>query len=283
MQRSIVLGALLSSALFLSACETPSQEKRDKKVVGVVDESNLNEIMLTVADPNQAVNYFQNAVLEDPTRTDLKLNLATSLVRAKRAREATEIYQALDGSGVLTSQDRVNYAEALVRNNSWKDAKVQLNRVPPTLETFQRYRLEAIIADSEKKWKKADSFYETAVGLTTKPANVLNNWGFSKLTRKDYKGAEALFLKAITSDKNLYTAKNNLVLSRASRKEYRLPVIPMTQTERAELTYTAALAAVKQGDKVTGRNLLQKAIELHPRHFEAAVRSLKGISGQSGS
>jgi hypothetical protein len=44
------------------------------------------------------------------------------------------------------------------------------------------------------------------------------------------------------------------------------------------LTYTAALAAIKHGDKQTGRNLLEKAIELHPRHFEAAIRSLKGLS-----
>lgn len=273
------VSALLVSVLVLSACDTNSEGKPDKSVVGVVDETNLNEIMLTVADPNQAVGYFQEAVSKDPSRTDLKRNLATSLVRAKRPAEAIEIYKSLDGKDVLTAQDRVDYAEALIRSNSWKDAKAQLNRVPPTLETFQRYRLEAIVADSEKKWKKADSFYETAVGLTTKPANVFNNWGFSKLTRKDYKGAEALFLKAITSDKNLYTAKNNLVLSRASRKEYTLPVIPMNQIERAELTYTAALAAIKNGDKVTGRNLLEKAIELHPRHFEAAIRSLKGLTG----
>jgi len=273
------VSALLISALILGACDTASEDKPDKKVVGVVDETNLNEIMLTVADPNQAVGYFQDAVAKDPSRSDLKRNLATSLVRAKRPAEAIEIYKSLDGQDVLTAQDRVDYAEALIRSSSWKDAKAQLNRVPPTLETFQRYRLEAIVADSEKKWKKADSFYETAVGLTTKPANVFNNWGFSKLTRKDYKGAEALFLKAITSDKNLYTAKNNLVLSRASRKEYNLPVIPMTQIERAELTYTAALAAIKNGNKVTGRNLLEKAIELHPRHFEAAIRSLKGLAG----
>jgi Flp pilus assembly protein TadD len=277
--KSILFGALASSAVLLSACEAPSKSETQKTIVGVVDETNLNDIMLTVADPNQAVNYFRDALVKDPSRNDLKKNLATSLVRAKRAQEAVEIYQQLDGAGTLSAQDRVDYAEALIRTNKWVEAKAQLNRVPPTLETFQRYRLEAIVADSERKWKKADSFYQTAVGLTTKPANVLNNWGFSKLTRKDYKGAETLFLRAITSDSNLFTAKNNLVISRASRKEYRLPVIPMTQIERAELTYTTALAAIKHGDQQTGRNLLEKAIELHPRHFEAAVRSLKGLTG----
>lgn len=281
MHKSIVMTALLTSAVFLSACESTKKDSTedDKTVVGVVDETNLNEIMLTVADPNQAVNYFRDAVTKDPTRNDLKRSLAVSLVRAKRAQEAVAIYDQLDQVDGLGAQDRVDYAEALIRANDWPGAKAQLNLVPPTLETFQRYRLEAMVADSEKKWKKADSFYETAVGLTTKPANVLNNWGFSKLTRRDYKGAEALFVKAITSDPKLYTAKNNLVLSRASRKEYKLPVIPMTQIERAELMYTAALAAIKNGDRQTGRSLLEKAIETHPRHFEAAVRSLKGLDG----
>ena len=86
-------------------------------------------------------------------------------------------------------------------------------------------------------------------------------------------------MKAITSDRTLFTAKNNLVLARASRKEYKLPVIPMTQIERAQLTYTSALAALKNGDKQTARNLLEKAIEIHPRHFEQAVRSLEGLNG----
>jgi Flp pilus assembly protein TadD len=279
MHRSIIFGALITSATLLSACDTSKKENTDKAIVGVVDETNLNEIMLTVADPNQAVSYFTDAVSKDPTRKDLQRSLAASLVRAKRALEAIEIYKALDADNALKDQDRVDYAGALIRTSNWGGAKKQLDKVPPTLETFQRYRLEAIVADSEKKWKRADSFYQTAVGLTTKPAGVLNNWGFSKLTRKDYKGAEALFLKAITSDNKLFTAKNNLVLARASRKEYQLPVIPMTQIERAELTYTAALAAIKNGDKQTGRNLLEKAIELHPRHFEQAVRSLKGITG----
>lgn len=279
MYKSILFGVLASCTVLLGACDTTDNNgETQKKIVGVVDETNLNEIMLTVADPNQAVNYFRDALAQDPTRNDLKRNLAHSLVRAKRAQEAVEIYKQLDRGSELDSQSRVDYAEALVRSNKWADAKMQLNRVPPTFETFQRYRLEALVADSEKKWKKADSFYQTAVGLTTKPANVLNNWGFSKLTRKDYKGAEALFLRAITSDNKIFTAKNNLIISRASRKIYTMPVIPMTQTERAELTYTAALAAIKHGDKQTGRNLLEKAIELHPRHFEAAIRSLKGLS-----
>ena len=135
-----------------------------------------------------------------------------------------------------------------------------------------------MIADSQKKWKKADSFYEIAAGLTTQPSNVINNWGYSKMARGDYKGAEKLFIESITYDRKLFTAKNNLVLARAAQKNYALPVIPMTTEEKAQLMYTFGLSAVKQGDTDVGRGLLQEAIDTHPRHFEEAVRSLEALN-----
>jgi Flp pilus assembly protein TadD len=133
------------------------------------------------------------------------------------------------------------------------------------------------VADSDKNWKKADSFYEIAAGLTTTPSGVLNNWGFSKLTRGDAPGAEKLFMEALTYDPSLFTAKNNLVLARAAQRKYDLPVVRMTQVERAEMLYSMALAAIKQGDVSVGKGLLNQAIETHPQHFEAAVRSLEAL------
>lgn len=278
MHNYIGLAGSLIAAMALAACDPQAtKDSEDKKIVGVVDETNLNEIMLTVADPNEAVSFFRNSLTKDPSRVDLQRYLAQSLVRAKRAPEANVVYGSMDSTGNLQDQDRVNYAEALVRANEWKEARTQLNKVPPTVETYQRYRIEAIVADSQKQWKTADSFYKTASELTTQPANVLNNWGFSKLNRGDAKSAEKLFTEAITFDKSLYTAKNNLVIARASRDIYDLPIIPMTQIEQAELTYTAALAAVKNGKNDIARGLLEKAIDLHPRHFDAAVRALKGL------
>jgi hypothetical protein len=38
-----------------------------------------------------------------------------------------------------------------------------------------------------------------------------------------------------------------------------------------------ALSAIKQGDVSTGKGLLREAIDTHPQHFEAAVRSLRAL------
>ena len=134
-----------------------------------------------------------------------------------------------------------------------------------------------MVADSNKDWKKADSFYKIAAGMTTSPAGVYNNWGYSKLTRGEFAEAEKLFYDAITYDAQLFTAKNNLALARGAQRKYDLPVIKMTQAERAQLLYTLALTAIKQGDVQIGKGLLQEAIDTHPQHFDAAVRSLAAL------
>ena len=131
-----ILTLCLSGAVMLSACgDTPRKGDVNRALqnVNVVDESNLNDIMLTVADPNEAVAYFQRATKDQPKRTDLQRGLATSLVRAKRAPEAVTAFNKLlkmDGS---TLDDQVDMADALIRAGDWKAPRPALTRCrPPT-------------------------------------------------------------------------------------------------------------------------------------------------------
>lgn len=281
MRHPTLLSLCAAGVVLLSGCEQSKTEDVDRKFQGVnvVDESNLNDVMLSVSDANEAVSYFQRTTAEQPDRIDLQRNLAKSLVRASRHTEGVAAWKKVTDHEKATDEDRVEFADALIRNNEWDRAEKVLNTVPPTYETFKRYRLEAMVADSNKNWSKADSFYETAVGLTTRPANVMNNWGYSKLSRGDYADAERLFSDAIRQDTSLFTAKNNLILARGAQRNYSLPVMPTSQTERAQLLYTLGLSAVKQGDIETGKGLLREAVETHPQHFEAAARSLTALEG----
>ncbi len=74
-----------------------------------------------------------------------------------------------------------------------------------------------------------------------------------------------------------FSAKNNLVLARAAQGNYTLPLISMTQTERAQLLHTAGLSAVRRGDVSQGRGLLNEAVDTHPQHFDAAVDALRAL------
>lgn len=254
-----------------------AQTARAIDSVATIDQENMAEMMLAVADPREAVQYFTTASQANPDRIIFRRGLARSLMRAGRAEESITAWRAVIEHPEATPDDRVELAEAYIRANDWPQAEATLNTVPPTHETYNRYRLEAMVADSRQRWDRADSFYEIASGLTANPASVLNNWGYSKLTRGDNRGAERLFAEALRHDPSMFTAKNNLVLARAAQRHYELPLIEMTQTERAELLHTMALAAIRQGDVATGRALLQDAIATHPRHFEAAANALAAL------
>jgi Flp pilus assembly protein TadD len=279
MRHPIFVTLFLTGAFGLAGCQNAGGNDVDRalQAVNVIDESNLGDIMLTVADPNEAVVYFTRTSEEQPDRIDLQRGLALSLVRAQRPVEAAAAWRTVVKHPEATNEDKVELADALIRAGDWDGAKTALNSVPPTFETFKRYRLEAMVADANKDWKRADSFYEIAMGLTTRPAGVMNNWGYSKLTRGEFAAAERLFSDAIRQDNKLFTAKNNLVLARAAQRNYAMPVVPMTQLERAQLLHTAGLSAVKQGDVETAKGLLRDAVDTHPQHFDEAVRSLAAL------
>ncbi|TCM84474.1 tetratricopeptide repeat protein [Rhodovulum steppense] len=282
MRHVFLVAFCAAGALALSGCQRPGEADVDRAIQDVLsgDESAMNDIMMNVADPGEAVSYFRRGLEGQPENIALQRGLAQSLLRAGRNTEAVGAWARVTNHPEATAEDRVTHADALIRVGEWKKAEAVLHAIPPTHETYRRYRLEAMVADANKQWAKADSFYETAAGLTTRPSGVLNNWGYSKLTRGDFKGAERLFTEAITYDPSLFTAKNNLVLARGAQRNYDLPVVRMTPTERAQLYHTLALTAIKQGDVGIGKGLLQEAIDAHPQYFEPAVRALEALEAR---
>ncbi len=275
-----VAGVLAVALLALTACDNREAELeaiQSLDGLNVIDENNLNEIMLDYGDPRQAVAYFQKSMAAEPDRVDFKQGYARALMRAGRIPESIAAYGDLESSGEITDKDRLFYADALIQNGDWEKARDQLNKIPPTVETYDRYRLEAMIADFQKQWKKSDAYYEQARGMTTRPARIYNNWGISKSARGDKQAAEDLFIKAISFDSTLFSAKNNLAISRATRKIYDLPIVPMSKAEEAQLLHNVALQAIRNGDVEIGRGLLEKAIETNPRHFPEAVAKLEAL------
>lgn len=275
MRQSLIKAILLSTAIgiVVSGCGPMTDEEKNANLgtINAIDATGLNDIMLNLADPGEAVKFFRESLAKEPERADLKKLLAQALVNNKQYAEAALVYEELIDSGLADNDDRLAYADALIRHGSWEDAEKQLNAIPPTVETFDRYFLEALVADHNKEWEKADNFYDIARGLTTRPAQVLNNWGISKMDRGQIAEAAKLFKQAIAADPDMFTAKNNLVISRGKLKEYRLPVIPMTDTERAILLYNLAREAIKNGDVDIAQGLLAESIDTHPQHFDAAV------------
>lgn len=281
MRHPMIFALLAGSVLALAGCEDSKQASVSRAIdsVTAIDQQNMADLMLAAGDPDEAVAYFAAQVENDPKNIRDLRGLARSLVRAGRTAEAVPVWQNVISHPDATNDDRVMLADTFIRANDWKRAEQTLSAVPPTHETFDRYRLEAMIADSNQQWARADHFYETAAGLTTRPSGVFNNWGFSKLKRGEPRDAERLFTQALQHDPDLFTAKNNLALARAGQGNYTLPVVRMTQQERAMLLYTMAIAAIRRGDETIGRTLLQEAIDTHPQHYDEAVRAMRALEG----
>ncbi len=265
--------ALSLVAFVVAGCDHPTDEEKNADLgpLNAVEATGISDIMLNLADPNESVEFFRESLSRDPDNPDLKRNYALALVRAKKHADAALVFEDLISTGAATDADRLAYADSLVRNGAWDEARTQLNAVPPTVENFDRYFLEALVADHFKEWEKADSYYDVARGLTTRPAQVLNNWGVSKRERGALADAEKLFRQAIVADPSMFAAKNNLVITRARRKVYDLPVMSMTDVEKAVLLFNIAQQAIENGDRDVAAGLLDTAIDTHPQYFEAAV------------
>ena len=280
-----IVALLIGSVFLVASCDASREASVSRAIdsVTAVDNQNMAELMLVAGNPDEAVSYFQTQIERDPDSLTNLRGLARSLVRAGRSSESVPVWRQVLAHPDATNDDRVLMADTYIRANNWAEAEAVLNTIPPTHESFDRYRLEAMIADSKKQWTKADHFYETAAGLTTRPAGVYNNWGYSKLTRGAPKEAESLFTQALQHDPSLFTAKNNMALARAGQGNYSLPLVQMTQVERAMLLHTMAIAAIRKGDINVGRTMLNEAIDTHPQHFEEAVRALRALeTGRRG-
>lgn len=283
MRHALLILLSIGMPAALAGCGAGDSEvDRAIQTVNAIDDNNLSHLMLSAADPEEAVSYFRRATTEKPDRIDLQRGLAQSLLRSGKSTEAATAWRRVVAMEGANADDRIGYADALIRSGRWEEAEKVLDAIPPTHETYRRYRLEAMIADGNKEWERADHFYETAVGLTTTPSAVLNNWGYSKLSRGDHAAAERLFGEALKYDPGLFTAKNNLVLARGAQRNYQMPILDLTQEERAQLLHTMALTAVKQGDVTIARGLLRDAVDTHPRHFEEAARALDALESGRG-
>lgn len=275
------VAVLLLTASVVAGCvdhDKAREEIQSLDSLNVIDENGLNDILLNFAEPDQAVTYFQSSLAQEPDRVDFKQGLAESLSRAGRLEEAVLAYGSLEQSGDLRTVDSLRYAEALIQTGDWEVGRDKLRAIPPTVETYDRYRLEAMVSDFEKSWAKSDAYYEQARGLTTRPAAIYNNWGISKAARGDRQAAEAMFTRAISFDRTLFSAKNNLAISRATRKVYDLPIVPMTKTEQAQLLHNVALQAIRNGDVEIGRGLLEEAVDTHPQFYAEASAKLDALN-----
>jgi len=277
MRTSLAFGALAFVAL--AGCQEmkTEEERRSIDPINIIDEANLNDLMLTVGDPNAAVAYFREAVSREPDRADFKRGFAVALSNAHRYQDAAVVFQQLEEGVGLSDDDKVEYSLVLTRLERWGEAERVLNSVGSSYETARLYILKGVLHDHNEDWILADAAYGRALELSSQPAIALNNWGVSQMSRGDLPGAISTFEQVVYLEPSMFDAKNNLVLARGLTGDYRLPPISVSETEKAILYHNLALLALRNGDIEVAKGLLANAVETHPLYYPEAAEKLKAL------
>jgi Flp pilus assembly protein TadD len=134
-----------------------------------------------------------------------------------------------------------------------------------------------MVADHASNWDAADAAYGKAEKLSPRPAKVLNNWGVSLMGRGNLPEAARTFERAVSYDSRLFSAKNNLAIARGLQREYTLPLVPLTDEERAVLLNNLGIIAMRQGDERMAKGLFAAAVEIHPQHYSGAADRLAAL------
>lgn len=264
----------LLGGLAVAGCTESVTEKPDPLAGDVIDEAQISQLLLQAGDPSSAINYFENALAREPERADFRRNLAKSYAKGKRFPESARLFQELVALDQDRPEDLLDYAYVAVRLDDWETARSLSTQLPPSLDEPRRYMLDAMIADHDEAWDSADRAYAQAEKLSPNPSDILNNWGVSLMSRGELEQAEGVLTRAVSYDSTVFSAKNNLAISRGLRGDYRLPIVPMTTEERAKIMYNLGVIALRKGDERTARGLFAAAVDTHPRHYQQAVDQL---------
>jgi len=163
---------------------------------------------------------LREALRKNPKRIDFERGLAQSLVRARRYDEASPVYKKLVAKPQSTSDDRIAYADALMRSGNLDEAKVELDAVGQNKKA-EEYFLEAISIDPNMFSAKNNLVrsrgirknYELPIMRMseTEEAQLLHNLGIIATNNGDYDIARGLFEMAVdTHPRHFKEAANNL-------------------------------------------------------------------------
>ena len=281
MATSGILKPVILCILALAACDKSTFAEQDSSLgQNVIDDAGLNDLLLTAGDPEYSVNYFQASLAKEPERADLRRGLAISLNRAKRYTESARVYQELIALGQADPADELAYAFVAIRLNRWDEAASIDQRLPGGLNSARRHLLSAMVSDNRQQWGAADAAYARAETLSTNPADVLNNWGVSQMSRGNLDRAQQIFEKALSFNSRLFSAKNNLAISRGLQGDYNLPLVPMTETEKATILNNLGVIATRKGDIKQAKGLFAAAVDIHPQHYGGAADRLAALDGK---
>lgn len=209
---------------------------------------------------------------DDPDLTLMTAELAMArgaysdaLVRFRRVDGIAALRaRALEGEGLILSLQGQSDAAIAALNTA-----VALN--PDSWRSWNGLGAEY---DRRRDWQKADIAYANALSHSARSPQVLNNRGFSYLSRGRPDEAIADFVAALDAKPDMQVARNNLRLAIAMKGDYRRAVAGISRDPAADLN-NAGFAAMLRGDYADAKSLLGEAIKARHEYYALAAANLQ--------
>jgi Flp pilus assembly protein TadD len=147
--------------------------------------------------------------------------------------------------------------------------------------SWRAWNARGVVGDLQQDWHAADAAYAEAAKLAPNHADVLNNQGWSRLLRGDWKVAAELFDRAATLDAGSTRIANNLELARAAMAGD----LPHRKAGEdggawAARLNDAGMAAQLIGDRQRAVAAFTQALEASGTWYARAANNLEAMGGR---
>jgi Flp pilus assembly protein TadD len=141
---------------------------------------------------------------------------------------------------------------------------------------WRSWNARGVLADLSRDWKAADAAYARAGQIFPEQPEVLNNQGWSRLLRGDWRGAVGFFEQAAALSPKSQRIGNNLELARAAVAGD-LPGRRAGESDRdwAERLNDAGVAAEAMGNKERAIAAFTQALEASGSWYARAANNLE--------
>ena len=231
---------------------------------------------------DKAQLYLVRALKFDMSDADLLAQIGNLHIQQNNAQLAARAFQlalqqqpqhpsSLEGMGLL-------YFNA---GNDDK-AKEHLERaVESAPNSWRSYNALGVIADRQKDFEQAQSYYNAALEIQPLADVVLINRGYSKYLNKDYEAAARDFYD-VTQRSDNNKAWRNLALVYATQGWYEdaLETFLVAEDEPDAYNETGAIA-MENGDIEEAYRYLSEAVRLSPTYFAQAEKNLAELRKQN--
>lgn len=225
-----------------------------------------------------AARMLDEALLRTPEDLTLQLLSGDLLFAKGQPTEALRRYKAaerldapsiatraLEGQGLcLAALGRYDEAEPLLKRATSADPR-----------SWRGWNALGATYDQSRRWAEAEAAFAQALKVTTDPATVLNNRGYSRMLQGRLDLAKADFMAALRRDPGSATARGNLRLALAMGGAYDSAIAGATVAEKAALLNNAGFAAALRGDYPRAKELLAQAQQAKGEFYGRALGNLQ--------